>query len=405
MARRLVVCADGTWNTPTQEDEGKLSPTNVVKLYEAVRRRPVASDGTSQLAYYHEGVGTKPNVLERGVEHVADFLHLHSVGRNLFEGATGDGLDRNIVDCYRWLVRTYQPGDSLYLFGFSRGAYTVRSLAGLIRNSGLLTQDDDALVAKAFALYRDRSSDSAPASDQAVAFRRLYAFDVDVTCLGVWDTVGALGIPIRLFGGLNAALYGFHDLTLSSHVGYAFHALAIDEQRRPFAPTLWEQQPRAADAGQVLEQVWFAGVHSNVGGGYADCGLSDTAFLWMVDAVKRAGLEVDHEYVNTVVCHACWDGDLRDSMGPPFDVLAPYVRPIAEGRSADDDPATHPDARRETVHPSAIRRLGQAVPAGTAPYAPDNLADYVHRFPGEVELDRTDPHITRDALAGSAAGP
>src|SRR5262249_7406133 len=152
------------WNTPDQEDERQLAPTNVVKMYEAVRRRPVRSDGTLQIAFYHEGVGTKPNLLEQAFDHIRDLFHMHAVQRNMFQGATGEGINRNIKNCYRWLVQNYMPGDAIYLFGFSRGAYTVRSLAGLIRNSGLLPAHNETRIDQAFELYRDRSEDTAPAS-------------------------------------------------------------------------------------------------------------------------------------------------------------------------------------------------------------------------------------------------
>ena len=171
MTRRLIVLADGTWNTPRDEDEGKLAPTNVAKLHEAVRRRPVGADGVKQIPFYHPGVGVEPNIFEKAVITAADVLHIRTMNRNLFQGATGDGIDTNIKDCYRWLVDNYEDGDQLYFFGFSRGAYTVRSLAGLVRNSGLVTRGGAGLVDAAFALYRDRSDASSPRSDEAARFR------------------------------------------------------------------------------------------------------------------------------------------------------------------------------------------------------------------------------------------
>src|SRR5437868_15306750 len=116
MPRRRVVCADGTWNTQNQEDDGKLAPTNVAKIYEDVRRKPVADDGTLQLAFYHEGVGAKPNFLDRGLEQLKQALHIHAAAHNVFQGATGEGIDRNIKECYAWLVRQYLPGDEIFLF-------------------------------------------------------------------------------------------------------------------------------------------------------------------------------------------------------------------------------------------------------------------------------------------------
>ena len=374
MSRRLIVCADGTWNTKDQEDEGHLAPTNVVKMYEAIRRRPVADDNVPQIAYYHPGVGTKPNLLERGAVEAAKLLHIHSVNRNIFEGATGEGVDRNIKECYHWLVTNYRPGDEVYLFGFSRGAYTVRSLAGLIRNSGILTDYNTDLIDEGFELYRDRSPDTAPDSQQSRTFRKTFAHEADITCIGVWDTVGAMGIPLHIFEWLNEERFGFHDVTLGSHIRHAYHALAIDEHRKPFAPALWTQAPDAKN--QVLEQTWFPGAHCNVGGGYADCGLSDNTFLWMAERASRPGLQVDDGYVRDVICNSCWNGKLRDSMAPPFDLSGRHLRPIAAGRSARD--TSVPDLTKETVHKSALERYGKDVPPH---YMPENLADYLERFP------------------------
>jgi uncharacterized protein (DUF2235 family) len=390
MARRLVVCADGTWNTRDQVDQGHLAPTNVVKLCEAVSRRRVGSDGAEQLVLYHDGVGAKPNVFERAIGHIANTVHLKTLGHNLLSGVTGTGLDRIIKDCYRWLIQHYQEGDQLFLFGFSRGAYTVRSLAGLVRNCGLLTAQNEDLVDKAFELYRNRSATTSPTSAQATEFRRLLARDVDVTMIGVWDTVGALGIPLQFLKAQNAAQYNFHDVTLSSHVKFAYHALAIDEQRRPFAPALWEQQPEAATAGQVLEQTWFAGVHSNVGGGYAQCGASDTTFLWMAARARKAGLELDDAYIKDTICSARWDAPLRDSFDSLYELEGRYIRPIAEGLTEAGRTSGTFDARHEWIDESALERFRRT--AGTKDaYRPANLVDFLKRFPSATQPDVSGP--------------
>src|SRR5256886_2870028 len=133
-----------------------------------------------------------------------------------------------------------------------------------------------------------RGVDTAPAAAKAVDFRARHSHpDFRITCIGVWDTVGALGIPVGLCGRLSRRLFGFHDVTLSSRVDRAFHAIAVDERRRPFVPTLWHQQPDASKAGQVLEQVWFTGVHSDVGGGYGwdERDLANLTLRWMANRV------------------------------------------------------------------------------------------------------------------------
>lgn len=271
MAKRLVVCCDGTWNFADQP-----SKTNVAKV--ALALRPGSAGGKEQRVYYHSGVGTQRRERLRG-------------------GALGVGLSRNVAAAYRFLVETYEPDDELFLFGFSRGAFTARSLVGLLRNCGVLRRDHIDRFPEAWALYRDRIEQ--PNGAAATLFRRSYARDTEIRFIGVWDTVGALGIPVPGTAWLRPAAdrfnrrWAFHNTELSSWVRSAFHALAIDEQRSAFRPTLWHQQPGADREGQELKQVWFAGVHCDVGGSYKEAGLSDVALLWMVDQARRYGLEFD----------------------------------------------------------------------------------------------------------------
>jgi uncharacterized protein (DUF2235 family) len=272
MAKRLVLCCDGTWNRPDETREGIPAPTNVAKVEMAVARQD--GPGTKQLVHYEEGVGTRRFERIRG-------------------GAFGYGLTRNVLNCYRWLVQNYEPGDELFFFGFSRGAYTARSTVGLVRNAGILEHQHIDQIKAAYRLYRDPGKEKEPRGIAATIFRRQFSHpDTTIRFVGVWDTVGALGIPIdgkRLPVLTNR--WTFHDVALSRWVLNAYHALAIDEQRGPFKPTLWEQRDDAT--GQTLEQVWFAGVHSDVGGGYADPSLSEIPLLWMVDKARGCGLEFD----------------------------------------------------------------------------------------------------------------
>ena len=279
--KRLVVCCDGTWNRPNEVSDGVAAPTNVAKLALALADEDDA--GNAQLLHYEAGVGTRR-------------------GERFVGGAFGVGLSRNIRDCYRFLVDNYEPGDKLYFFGFSRGSYTARSLAGLVRNSGILRPEERQLIGDAYALYRRPDKDLEPSSIAAELFRRSHSYsETYIDFVGVWDTVGALGIPIDGFRPpLLSRLWTFHDTTLSRYVLNAYHALAIDERRRPFRPTVWEQKPDAS-RDQVLEQVWFAGVHSNVGGGYSDTGLSEIPLLWMAEKARNCGLafKPDHLVVTT----------------------------------------------------------------------------------------------------------
>jgi uncharacterized protein (DUF2235 family) len=256
--KRLVVCCDGTWNFADQS-----SATNVTKVAASIRSQ------ADQRVYYDAGVGTDRWMRLRG-------------------GAFGKGLSANVLEAYSFLIDTYEPGDMLYLFGFSRGAFTVRSLAGLVRNCGILRPEHDGMIEEAWALYRSRRKKKKPKGTASAFFRRTYAYETGIHFIGVWDTVGALGVPRPRWLPRRGA---FHDTELSGRVKGAFQALAIDEQRRQFRPTLWHQQPDAATEGQELKQVWFAGVHKDVGGGYPERGLSDVALLWMIQQASRYGLE------------------------------------------------------------------------------------------------------------------
>ncbi|MFT3741569.1 MAG: DUF2235 domain-containing protein [Gammaproteobacteria bacterium] len=271
MKKRWIICADGTWNKPEQIDQGTPSPTNVAKLAAAIL--PYDKNGIPQTVFYHAGVGEYGNVWD-----------------HLWGGALGAGLSKNIRDLYLCLVLNYSPGDEIFLFGFSRGAYTVRSLAGLIRNSGLLKDQFLTKYRHAYELYRDRTHKSYPTASQSIEFRKKFSWpDFNIRFIGVWDTVGALGIP---FSGRQWKRYQFHDVELSSYVDYAYHAMAIDERRKTFIPTLWTKQPGSSE-NQVLEQVWFPGVHCNIGGGYCDSGLSNCAYDWMWSKAEQCGLALD----------------------------------------------------------------------------------------------------------------
>ena len=276
-------------------------------------------------------------------------------------GAFGWGIKRKILDVYRFLIATYQPGDELYFFGFSRGAYTVRSTFGLIRNSGLLKSEFAHKLEDAYSLYRRRDDASHPDAVESELFRRSYSTEPRAKFIGVWDTVGALGLPV---GGplkfINKR-WSFHDMTLSSWVDNAFQALAIDEHRKPFRPAVWEQSSKAN--GQVLEQVWFAGVHSNVGGSYPRTGLSDITLLWMIAKAESCGLTIDR------TCVAKVDKPRPDPFGTLYNSqtiwykitgLGDYIRPIGTGD-------------KQSAARSAVERTEN--PASN--YEPQNLKDFL----------------------------
>ena len=333
--KRLVVCSDGTWNRPDQVDRGQRSPSNVVKIARAVA--PVDAEGNAQVVFYDRGVGTG-NFLDR-----------------LTGGAFGAGLSANLRDTYRFLVHNFVPGDEIYLFGFSRGAFTARSTGGLIRNCGLLRKSQAHRIGEAYDMYR--SPTMAPSSNQAVTFRARYSHETPIRFVGVWDTVGALGVPISLLRWFTRRRYQFHDMELSRFVEHAYHGLAIDERRKSFHPSLWQTKP---SADQKVEQAWFAGVHTNVGGGYRDSGLSDIALLWMVEKAKGAGLFFDEDYLQAL-SRPNAGGELRDSRRGLFKLLGSLLRPI--GQQAQG---------QESVHKSALERH-RLDPS----YRPVNLEDHL----------------------------
>jgi uncharacterized protein (DUF2235 family) len=205
--KRIVICCDGTWNTPDKTEGGIPVPTNVVKFASSVMARD--RKGITQLVYYDLGVGTSGSMFKR-----------------VYDGATGKGLLRNIREAYTYLLHNYSVGDELFLVGFSRGAFTVRSLAGLIRNSGILRPNALNMMDRAVALYRSRSAATHPREKEATLFRRTYSLadETPIKFIGVWDTVGALGNPL-----LSSTIFDrhnkFHDTDLSKIVAHAYHEI------------------------------------------------------------------------------------------------------------------------------------------------------------------------------------
>jgi uncharacterized protein (DUF2235 family) len=334
MPKRLVLCCDGTWNTPDQGRGGHPCPTNVTKLALAVA--DTADDGKEQRVFYHRGVGT--NRRER-----------------LSGGVFGFGLSRNVRDTYRFIVENFEPDDELFFFGFSRGAFTARSTAGFVRNAGILRPECADRLDEAYALYRNRTAH--PRGIESQLFRRSYSHETRISFIGVWDTVGALGIPLsglRWVNGFNRR-WQFHDTDLSTTVAAAFQALAIDEKRRPFAPAVWRQQEHAGH--QRLEQVWFAGVHCDVGGGYRDAALADISLLWMAGRAQSCGLTFQPNPFPPMVAAGATDeavvvrpnamGQLHESRKTFYRLLPPLERPIGEKDPVHENAASTAVQRRE----------------------------------------------------------
>ena len=276
MTKRLVLCLDGTWNSP---DQGRKS-TNVVKIMEAIP--PTDAAGTRQITFYDAGIGADAGRVDR-----------------IVDGFTGRGLEQNVRDGYRFLANNWERGDEIYLFGFSRGAFTARSLCGFLSACGLLERHAMRRLLEAWELYRQPEDQRDP--DKLAALRAVSRCDVRVKCIGVWDTVGALGVPGELWPSFNRE-HQFHDTELCEMVECAFHAVAIDEKRGPFGPTLWQKRKGESLKQRVVEQVWFPGVHSNIGGSCPDAGLSDLALLWMIRRIQaHTRLAFDERYISAQV--------------------------------------------------------------------------------------------------------
>jgi hypothetical protein len=203
-------------------------------------------------------------------------------------GAFGAGLSGNVQEAYRWLAETYEEDDQIWFFGFSRGAFTVRSTVGFIRKVGLLRPPvDERVLIQAYNLYR--KADDTPDTEEAIAFRKRHNTrtidQLDIQFVGVWDTVGALGVPGGLLGRVSRERWGFHDHRLSSKVKHAYQALATDELRAAYLAALWAGP---FDPAQTVEQAWFAGQHSDVGGAGGEI-----ALRWMGEKAEAAGLVFD----------------------------------------------------------------------------------------------------------------
>jgi uncharacterized protein (DUF2235 family) len=302
--KRIVFCFDGTWNALNAD-----TPTNVVLAAASIERQ--ARDGVVQIIHYDEGVGTG---------------RLEKMSGGMF----GVGLVDNVREAYRFLIFNYDPGDEIYVFGFSRGAFSARTFVGFVRHVGPLSRLHAARIDEALGLYEQRLKGADGASDKMRRFRADYAAAVcigddddswrcqnvpgyekgkapplKIHYLGVWDTVAALGVPANLpFSGWMNREHDFHDPSVTDFVESVRHAVAIDERRATFPATLCGDltalnaaKGKTVDAPDApYQEKWFPGVHGAVGGGGDIRGLSDGALGWVLKGAKLAGLKLDVEH-------------------------------------------------------------------------------------------------------------
>ena len=283
MPKNIVILSDGTG-----QEGGVGNNTNVYKLFNIIEDRT-----KEQIVYYDPGLGTR--------------------GSKYLGMISGFGISKNIQDCYQFLFENFDSGDQIYLIGFSRGAATVRSLSSFIHYFGVLPKSRPELIKQAYKIYK--IEDEMRRKAKADAFiERHHTMWARIKFLGCFDTVSALGVPFKRLSAILDQIpffqHDFHNFSLSDSVENAFHALAIDDERKTFHPALWEADIKDY---QSLKQVWFAGMHTDVGGGYAEHELSDIPFLWLLKKAVSEGLRVYDE--SRVFVEPEADGKMHNSRG------------------------------------------------------------------------------------------
>ena len=345
MAKTWIICIDGTWNQPGQRDRDPISAkeeatsSNVVRTWEALADRLLA-----RTFYYGSIAPIRPKILFTGVE--GEVIYLAGIGttgtvkHQVLEGATGTGTSERIRDAYRFLAERYQPGDRIFGFGFSRGAFAIRSLAGFIDLAGLPKEPRSLKEEELMEIY-EAYMDARPID------KSLYGTaDTAVDFLGVWDTVGALA-----FG---RTLGNFHRIS-PPNVKRVAHALALDEERERFEPAFWE---RPATGETRVDEVWFSGCHTNIGGGYIDPNLSNISLFWMLQSARDAGLPLDSRGI------AGFDvtnprAIQRDSYKEFYEGMG-LIGKIAVSFNLKKEPRAIRAGQR--IHQSVIERMQEATP-------------------------------------------
>lgn len=348
MSKVIAFLADGTWNGVgvDKDQDGVPEATNVLKLYHNLA-------GDESIASFSLDNESERIALDddRNVLQIAKYLH--GVGdsdnplHKMLGGAFGAGLISRIVRGYTFISRNYEPGDKIIIVGFSRGAYTARALGGMIAKDGLLDYKALNITSKeeayqyglyVWASYREKRVESLARKAINLIWKKVVCLgkevhieqmirDVPIHAIGVWDTVGAMGIPVYGDENTRMDLFRFADTDLSAKVKNGFHALAIDEHRADFAPTPWT--PRAG-----IEQAWFVGAHADVGGGYEESDLSDFGLQWMAEKLQVNGDGLRFKDPLPVMPNGKFVSDIHDSWNAlPYKLKPRAMRMIANDAS------------------------------------------------------------------------
>lgn len=376
MAKNIVVFSDGTG-----QEGGAVSNTNVYKTFQMIESR---SD--RQISFYDRGLGI--GILE------------------VLSSVTGFGISRNILECYRFIYDNFSDGDKIFLFGFSRGAATVRSLAGFIDLFGILPASRPDLIEKAYEIYEisDETERLERADDFVQNNSNLWC---DVHFMGVWDTVAALGVPWRavsmVLDKVPFSRHTFHDFKLSKRVKHARHAIAIDDKRKTFHPIPWRED--LVEDDQTLKQVWFAGMHTDVGGGYKEHELSDVPFVWMLREAIQEGLRIyaRHE----VECFPSEQGEMHDSRSGWARLFreaernCPPPEWLKNGMPTVHESVIERAANNESYKPWVLNGDYQPAPRRNDVQELTNVLEQLEEY--LKGLDRAAVEARRDALQGSDA--
>lgn len=416
MGKRIILLLDGTWN----DSDFGAQDTNIVRIREIIARVLWAeNDAKTQSASASQGRDADPVTPKSFANQDNILFYERGVGTGAFlnrflGGALGKGLSRNIRRAYKFLSFHYQPGDQIFIFGFSRGAFTARSLVGYIHASGLLTRENctPQLEQQSWDFYRCSPNDRSPGAWSALAPHMNDRHALRIACLGVFDTVGALGVPFRQFRVFNRDTYEFHDVELCAITDVNLHAMAIDEQRQPFEASPWRRS-KFKKFNTAVEQVWFPGAHADVGGGYIDeearyrdrvVALDDLTLDWMLKRVKHyfpdfpvneAGWPIlsDEQLLKRALAtqhqsrtgiYLGWPRALRSLNNVPMMCNGvPILRPWSEvnvGRERHEEPIG------EMIHISAVSRWQRTAPVDGTPYTyePKNLSLHLADLGGKI---------------------